>query len=379
MSKRLIVCCDGTWNTPDQPSPTNVAKIRNALRAVTMVDGVQQVAKYVEGVGTRPWEKSIGGMFGFGLSANVEEGYRFLIEHFTPAADNPDGQDDQIFLFGFSRGAFTARSLGGLIRNSGLLRRDEAGRVGQAYELYRDRTDATHPNSARAKAFRAAYSYEPRIRFIGVWDTVGALGIPADRFKLFGLINRRWSFHDTQLSRSVDNAFHAISIDERRGPFRPTLWIQNAEPGDQVVEQVWFAGAHSDVGGGESDPSLSELPLHWMVGRAEACGLVFDGAYFQLREPSTPPVVDAPRRTGNWIAPDPTAPLHDSYTGVWKVLGAYARHPGTETGIADDGATEVGARQSLSSAVPPRVADDPSYPTPELRSYLAAPPPITAW
>lgn len=377
MSKRLVVCCDGTWNTPDQASPTNVSKLYNAIDQ-TRGAAVEQLAAYERGVGTKPWERNIGGMFGFGLSANVKAGYRFLIDHFTPAADNPDGVDDQIFLFGFSRGAFTARSLGGLIRNSGLLRRAHLERIDEAYELYRSRSEKTHPTSELAERFRAAHSYETRIRFIGVWDTVGALGIPADRFKLLRVVNRRWEFHDTQLSRAVDHGYHAVSIDERRSPFRPTMWVQNDEPGEQVVEQVWFSGVHSDVGGGERDPSLSELALHWMAGRAAACGLVLSPSHLQLKEP--PQAATSPaRRKGEWIAPDPLGPIHESYTGVWRALGAYARHPGTEEGRADDGGRAVGARQSLSSSAEERARREAGYASPQLREYLSATPPVTEW
>ena len=373
MSKRLIVCCDGTWNTPDQASPTNVSKLYNALERV---DGVQ-VAAYEPGVGTRPWERSVGGMFGFGLSANVKAAYRFLVENFHGAHDNPDGADDQIYLFGFSRGAFTARSLGGLIRCAGLLRRPNAERLDEAYAMYRNRSDRTRPDSPAATRFRAAFSYEPRIRFIGVWDTVGALGIPADRFRVLRIFNRRWEFHDTQLSRLVDNAYHAVSIDERRGPFRPTMWIQNDAPGDQVVEQVWFSGVHSDVGGGERDPALSELALHWMAARAAECGLTFAPGFLEQRPPTT--AVDAGRRSGRWIAPDPMGTVHRSYTGVWTALGTHERSPGTEEGIADDGTRAPGARQSLSACADARAAGDPGYATPRLAAYRTSGPPLTPW
>jgi uncharacterized protein (DUF2235 family) len=377
MSKRLVVCCDGTWNTPDQSSPTNVSKLFNAIDR-TRGAPVEQLATYERGVGTRPWERSIGGMFGFGLSGNVLAGYRFLIDHFTPAADNADGVDDEIFLFGFSRGAFTARSLGGLIRNSGLLRRAHVERVDEAYALYRSRSESTHPSSDAAERFRAAYAHTPRIRFIGVWDTVGALGIPADRLRLLRLFNRRWEFHDTQLSRSVDHAYHAVSIDERRGPFRPTMWIQNDRPGDQVVEQVWFAGVHSDVGGGERDPSLSELALHWMAGRAAACGLVLAPSFLRAKQP--PQAASSPaRRKGQWIAPDPLGPIHESHTGVWRLLGAHARRPGTEEGRADDGTRAPGSGQSLSSSAGERARREAGYPSAALREYLATGPPITDW
>lgn len=213
MAKRLVVCCDGTWNFADQPSKTNVAKV--ALSVLPgFAAGKEQRVHYHSGVGTRRRERLRGGAFGAGLSRNVVDAYRFLVETYEP--------DDELFLFGFSRGAFTARSLAGLVRNGGILRREHADRIPEAWALYRDRIE--QPNGAAATLFRRSYARETEIRFIGVWDTVGALGIPvpgptwlqpaAHRF------NRRWAFHNTELSSWVRAAFHALAIDEQRSAFR---------------------------------------------------------------------------------------------------------------------------------------------------------------
>src|SRR3954447_1727196 len=272
MSKRLVVCCDGTWNRADQPAPTNVKKL---YEAVARSDSAGQVAKYEPGVGTRPLEHILGGGFGVGLSRNVQECYAFIVNNYEPG--------DELFFFGFSRGAFTARSLAGLVRNSGILLRRDRDMVEDAYKLYRSRDPGNAPWEAGAKRFRDEHAcvQEPEITFIGVWDTVGALGIP-----VHGLsppwLTKSFAFHDTTLSSFVKNGYHALSIDERRGPFQPTLWVKkrNADgsfeppPAGQTVEQVWFSGVHSDVGGGYAEPDLSELPLHWLAERARACGLV---------------------------------------------------------------------------------------------------------
>src|SRR5262245_22335415 len=184
--KRLIICCDGTWNTPDavkdgKACRTNVAKI--ACGVVMSDGGAEQRVYYDKGVGTGKFDHFRGGALGWGLSRNVQDAYMYLVENFDDLAD-------EIFLFGFSRGAYTARSVTGLIRNSGLLKRQYAGKLAEAYELYRDRSSDTHPRSIEARLFRRSFSNEVRIKLIGVWDTVGALGIPVD-FPGVNLINDR--------------------------------------------------------------------------------------------------------------------------------------------------------------------------------------------
>jgi uncharacterized protein (DUF2235 family) len=181
--------------------------------------GAGAAALLPPGVGTTRGERIRGGAFGFGLSRDIRDTYRFLVQNFEPG--------DELFFFGFSRGAFTARSTVGLIRNSGILGREHADRVDEAYALYRSRSSQTHPRSVEA-LFRRSYSHETRIRFIGVWDTVGALGVPLSGLRLLNLINRRWQFHHTDLSTTVDGAFQALAIDEKRGPFQPTIWAQQA-------------------------------------------------------------------------------------------------------------------------------------------------------
>jgi uncharacterized protein (DUF2235 family) len=337
MPKRLIVCCDGTWNTPDQaskgqPSPTNVAKFALAL-ATASRDGWPQQVFYLRGVGTRALERLRGGALGFGLSRNVRDAYRVVAEAFEPG--------DEIFLLGFSRGAFTARSTAGFIRNAGVLRSEHLDRIDQAYALYRDAN--RNPDHIESRLFRASFSHETRIRFIGVWDTVGALGIPLPGNPLVDLINKRWGFHDTQLSSTVDGAFHAVAIDEHRKPFLPTLWQQSADPGEQRLEQVWFTGVHCDVGGGYPLPEsgLSDIALGWMMERAGEYQLAF-------REGSGP------------SSPDPMGKLHDSLNGLYRRLGPVDRPIGKV-----DPASEY-----VASTAVDRYTADPSYRPPQLTRYL---------
>lgn len=241
MAKRLVVCCDGTWTFADQPGKTNVTKVALSIRRRSR-DGTEQRVYYRDGVGTRRWERLRGGAFGMGLSRNVLDAYRFLVHNYEPG--------DALYLFGFSRGAFTARSLAGLVRNSGILRPENADRIKEAWTLYRSRTKK--PTGAASTLFRRAHAHEPEIHF--VWDTVGALGIPVPGPRwlspLINLVNRRWAFHDTDLSSRVKEAFHALAIDEQRSAFRPTPWLQQPGAADsgQEMKQVWFTGVHSESG-----------------------------------------------------------------------------------------------------------------------------------
>ena len=333
--KRLVVCCDGTWSTPNQARCTNVVRFFDSV-ADRGPDGVLQRPHYVQGVGTAPWSRILGGVFGLGLSGNVQDAYRFLVDNFE--------EGDEVFLLGFSRGAYTARSVGGFIRNAGILRRENLDRLGEAYEIYRSGDGA---DSAEATRFRERYSRESRIRFVGVWDTVGALGIPGSSFNPITWFNRRWRFHDTELSSWVDAAFHAIAIDERRKSFEPTLWQPTTAPG-QWVEQVWFAGVHSDVGGGYADDQrgLADIALVWMGERAAACGLGLTDGW------SDPPRV-APRADGR---------LHDSRAGFFGLLPALVRQLGVEDPDHEYAASSAIERQDAEA----------SY-APNLRTYRATP------
>jgi len=349
MSKRLVMCCDGTWNTADQACPTNVTKLALGL-AERSADGQEQRVFYHRGVGTGAWDRLRGGAFGVGLSRNVQDTYRFLVENYE------DG--DEIFLFGFSRGAFTARSTAGLIRNSGVLQRRFEDRIPEAYALYRARDK--NPRGTEAQLFRRTYSYEPRIRCIGVWDTVGALGIPLTGIPPVDVFNQQWQFHDTALSTRVDNAFHALAIDEKRRPFEPTLWQQQPDAGDQRLEQVWFAGVHSDVGGGYPEGGLADIALLWMVSRAESCGLAFRPDAFPEVAPENPHQEVIP------VRPDPRGELHESRTGLYLLQPPLHRPIGRKDP----------AHERVAATAKQRYDDDPTYRPPELTDYLRGAPEV---
>jgi uncharacterized protein (DUF2235 family) len=300
-------------------------------------------------VGTRRFERVRGGAFGVGLSRNVMDAYAFLAGVYEPG--------DELYFFGFSRGAFTARSTVGLVRKCGVLRPGNVNRVKDAYRLYRERL--TKPNDNEAQIFRRMYSHpEADLKFVGVWDTVGALGIPIDGIRL-PFAQKLWGFHDTVLSSHVRYAYHALAVDERRRPFRPTLWQQQAKATDQTLEQVWFSGVHSDVGGGYPDPELAEIALLWMVDRARACGLAFEPGHFR---PTDPPIESGPRQRGEAIGPNALGELHESRKGFYRLQRSCIRN------LADP----EGSNLSVASSAVRRSREEPGYRPENLEEYLAA-------
>ena len=366
MPKRLIVCCDGTWNTADQaisgrPCPTNVTKLALSIGPEDSA-GVRQCVYYHSGVGTTRRERLLGGAFGVGLDRNVRDAYRFLIDNYEPG--------DQLYFFGFSRGAFTARSLAGLVRNSGILRRENAGRMNEAWALYRSSADK--PSGVASTLFRGAYAYEPeqRIHFIGVWDTVGALGIPAlgPRWlkPIVKLIDHRWEFHDTKLSTRVDGAFHALAIDERRAVFEPTVWHQQPGAGGQELQQVWFTGVHCDIGGGYPDTSLSDITLLWMADRARQYGLQFEPGAFSADGPSE---MTPGESTDFKVSPDPMADPHSSWTKYYRLVKPLDR----PIGQAADESGHLDGREYLATTAKQHYDEKPGYRPPDLVKYLDDP------
>ncbi|MGW3729364.1 DUF2235 domain-containing protein [Streptomyces sp. NPDC000851] len=359
MAKRLVVCCDGTWNFADQPSKTNVTKVALSVRPGSAA-GKDQRVYYHRGVGTHRWERLRGGAFGVGLSRNVIDAYRFLVETYEP--------DDELFLFGFSRGAFTARSLAGLVRNCGILRRDHADRVKEAWALYRDRIEK--PSGAASTLFRRSYAHETEIRFIGVWDTVGALGIPVPGpgwlEPVVNRFNRRWAFHDTQLSSWVMGAFHALAIDEQRSAFRPTLWHQQAGAAaqGQELKQVWFAGSHCDVGGGHKETGLSDITLLWMVDQARRYGLEFDAEALSAAGPSE---MKPDESIDFRVRPDALGKLHPSRTALYRLAKPLHR----PLGQAADDEGRLDGSEFLAVPAKERYDGDAGYRPPELERYLA--------
>lgn len=306
--KRIVILCDGTWNRSDSQHPTNVVRFAQAMSGVAP-DGTVQVPVYIAGVGTgrgsnriaRRTDALLGGAFGFGLFPNIVDAYQHLVFMYEP--------EDEIFILGFSRGAYTARSLTGLIRSTGIVEKRSLNRVPEALHRYRtlNRGETHHPSSPESHRFRLelspriatspaevawrrAQGYGDarllRIAYLGVWDTVGALGVPIDVPVVRAWAARKYSFHDASLSSMVRSARHAVALDESRPAFAATLWDnvddlnRESPPGEgpEPYQQRWFAGDHGSVGGGGDVRALSSIGLAWIIEGAQAAGMAFDEA-----------------------------------------------------------------------------------------------------
>ncbi len=267
--KRIIVCSDGTWNKPEEDLtkdyPTNVLKFSRAIKPVDDI-GVAQTVFYDWGVGSY-YDKVGGGAFGAGLDKNVMDGYRYIVHNYD--------EGDEIFLFGFSRGAYTVRCLAGLINNCSILKKEHENRIVEAYKLYKNPKEK--PDGEVSAQFRTNYALcqQAPIHFVGVWDTVGSLGLPKS---IFGFIKDKHLFFDNKIGSIIKTARHALSIDELREDFEPTIWEQDYYK-KVDLKQVWFAGVHADVGGSyppdEQGQNLSDIPMIWMKNEAEKQNLQF--------------------------------------------------------------------------------------------------------
>jgi len=301
--KRIVILIDGTWNRPDAEHPTNVVRLARCVQHRTD-SGMPQVVLYTAGVGSgagnnrlaRKMDRVFGGTLGWGLLSIMEDMYRRLVFAYEPG--------DEVMVFGFSRGGFAARSLVGFIRSAGICGRDRLREIPDAVARYVSREPRTHPRHADSYAFRLGFSprvvtsleerewrvthghrhkdvVDLRIAYLGVWDTVKALGIPA-ALPGAATFNRRYEFHDAILSSMVLAARHAISIDERRKTFPAMPWnnisdmnVRNGYISPRYLQQ-WFPGNHGSVGGGGRRRGLSSVALNWVLLGAVKEGLALD-------------------------------------------------------------------------------------------------------
>jgi hypothetical protein len=383
--RRLILFLDGTWNEDGEDNPaTNIVYLRERLfwglqerhredrpgdrkdfealdgftrKGVSglVFDGFEYIVYYDRGVGTGPYLDPLkGGIFGDGLDQKIREAYRFLSYWYRPG--------DEILIFGFSRGAFTARSLAGYLQSVGLLRCEHCTIENEARAWKYYRTSPGDRLSGEWNWFRlpkddskvhdARYA---RVRALCVFDTVGALGVPAEGFRR---INRsKYEFHDTEVNSLVDIGLHAVAIDEPRPPFEPAMWtkpkFKQVDPTKSPTEQVWFPGAHSDIGGGyvkwtevrEEDKKLvgaglSFLPLAWMIQRLKR--LIVE----------IPPIADKPDGPAPSIEPKRDAPLPFYDLDLLEAEGA-GKPPSAVSGQASTAASDqASTAASASSAVP---------------------------
>ena len=267
MSKNIVIFSDGTRQEGGEGNPTNVYEMFRMMENRTP----RQVVFYDAGVGTGR-QRITGSAAGMGISRNIQEGYRFIFDHYEAG--------DQIYLLGFSRGAATVRSLSAFIHYFGILPKSRPELIGRAWKIYRQRDTEKREKNAHDFVTR----YPPMwttIRVLGCYDTVAALGLPMpwadellDRVPFF-----RHRFHDFRLSKSVEHAFHALAIDEERKVFRPVLWDADVDDSYQTLRQVWFAGMHSDVGGGYAERGLSDIALVWLTRHAVGEGLLLHSGH----------------------------------------------------------------------------------------------------
>jgi uncharacterized protein (DUF2235 family) len=310
--KRIVICADGTWNKRDQVDkgsgkrhPTNVTKVARGVRPRAQ-DNTDQIVFYHDGVGTGNFsDRFSGGAFGNGIEENIRVLYRFIVYNYEP--------NDELYFFGFSRGAFTVRSLAGFMNKVGLVGKDDDYYVPEIYDCYEA---AKGPGSPEwQKAFHKVSHVQPcpPIRFVGVWDTVGALGAPGLLGQLFN--KGKYQYHDVGLHSCIQTAVQALAIDERRKPFAPDVWVRPPDWHGQLM-QAWFPGVHSNIGGGYNPDGLANEALHWLVEKAEQLGLEFDATYLAHFRPCFNSV------------------LNDSMTALYKVMGPRARMLGEH--IADE-------------------------------------------
>ena len=311
-NKNIVLCSDGTGQAGGQGFVSNVWRI---FKAVDRHNETEQVAFHVDGVGTEKnkYLRAIGGAVGVGLSEDIRLLYAALVRSYNPG--------DQIFLFGFSRGAFTVRSLAGMIHDIGILKGHKSGAefksdaeiddaVEAAYKAYRSKNWQKKKEELEGKY---QIPKDRDIKFVGVWDTVDAIGVPVDELRkvIYGLASFSRRRHRDELNPSIENAYHALSIDDERKTFHPNVW--NEENFKGTVKQVWFAGVHTNVGGGYPKDSLAFIPLDWMMKYAHECGLLFDPAKWKPLDSTK----DDPRHGGEFqIQADRNGRIYDSRGGA---------------------------------------------------------------
>ena len=344
MKRRLIVCCDGTWQDLDQSCHTNVVKMAQAIQPLDNTNGnhIHQMIYYDEGVGTPQVNNRIidttlkfgGGGLGLGIDHKIQDAYRFLCLNYEP--------EDEIYLFGFSRGAYTVRCLAGLIYNCGLLQRKFSCEIPEAYKIYRDRlNEDKRPKGETATKFRAKYAHGVKqngfhvpIKALCCWDTVASLGIPnlIPLLKLDEKFNEKYGFHDATINPTIEKAFHAVAIDEIYKVFDVTLMEPHSTREKEQVVQIWFPGCHGCIGGGcNEECGLSDEALLWMMKQVTKLGLALDkgnvegGIYPNYREPFDNQA-KWPFNVGGTILRDVVGEfsnLHDSVKLRWKYCPNY--------------------------------------------------------
>jgi Uncharacterized alpha/beta hydrolase domain (DUF2235) len=346
--KRLAIFLDGTWNSID--SNTNVWRMR-ALCAGKSKDGKPQLIYYEVGV-----NGFLGGVFGQGLDENIRLAYEWLIENYN------DG--DEIFIFGFSRGAFTARSLAGLVALEGILKAGSPVGLTQLFARYqkgneqsiwtlKDKETSGDTNKLTdEEKWLLKYSQPAKVKVVGVWDTVGSVGVVAGNIP--HISRSQFDYLQTGLFIPIQNGYHALAIDEHRGDFAPTLWTVR-HPKDRVgppprllanVEQRWFVGAHANVGGGYQNDLLNQAPLSWLMQKAVSHGLSFRSEVTLDGDALKAPIIDS---------------YHSFGEGLYAIVSpALYRSIGPEPDVRENG-THTNVNETIDVSVFQRWRADPKY------------------
>jgi len=261
VSKNIVIFADGTGQEGGRGNNTNVYKLFNMVTERTE----DQIVFYDRGLGTG-WRKVTGNMFGAGMDKNIIECYTFIFENYKAG--------DKIYLIGFSRGAATVRSLSSFIHYFGILPQSRPELIDEAYTIYEIKNEKRREKKAK-QFINRNHTLWTHIEFIGVWDTVAALGVPVKSVDvtLEKIPFMRHYYHNFKLSPSVKYAYQALAIDDYRDTFHPIIWGQNKES-YQEIEQVWFVGSHTDIGGGYREQEVSDIPLQWLITRAIKRGLL---------------------------------------------------------------------------------------------------------
>lgn len=384
-SKRLVLFFDGTDNTTDDN--TNVWRACGLLSERDS-SGVPQLKKYIQGVGTEFGQIATGSIFGNGVASRIRQGYDWLIDNYEDGAE--------IYVFGFSRGAFTARSLVQVVSCCGLTRATQkarwtADRAFERYEaiskdlaqpIWKLRYWQDHPDQ-RPPTWRASADDQTlcddsivqvvKVRMAGLWDTVGAIGTDAVANR--GALTQKSAEHNVRPTKAQEYGYHAIAVDEHRPMFDVTLWRVFVPEGELEAaakrynlyyEQRWFVGAHSDVGGGYHDNRLPDLSLSWMLGKAVALGLAFDGVVTPAADGWKAPVHDSFRSFAGGIL-NLWARLMPGDQRVYREIGRTPRPVTTAQGVAG---RLVSINETLDPSVLTRWENDHTYRPRSLVSFF---------
>lgn len=360
-TRRLALFLDGTWN--EVSDNTNIWRFR-ALFAPVGADGRAQLGFYSTGLGTKFGEKISGGMFGAGIDTAITSAYEWLMEHYRPG--------DEIFIFGFSRGAYTARSLSGFVSKCGLLQSGAPLGVNQLFMRYRRSGQPTIRELMAARdegktdfsfeeAWMLKFAQAVPIKFLGVFDTVGALGVPFPLYRR--LKGAAYPFLNTGLRQNNEYAFHALAIDEHRKAFAPTLWTNEGATHAPMrpierTEQRWFVGAHADVGGGCFDDPLAGLAFKWLERKAMALGLTFKDS-FAIEPQANCATISNSYREFMWGL----YRLATFYRPYYRPIGEPPKNEGP--GVSN-------INETIDASVFDRWRADPSYRPPALQAWAAS-------